>query len=283
MRFAVVALALGACNQLYGLEPTESIAVFLDAPIDAPFHCPNFGETPQFSRLLHQIPQTCVEWTGSLVSGKALAMCYEPLLQVAQGPIEGPVVPIVGFETVNKVHFDAVRTLPDGDQVLIRRWDESSVVGELRVYNRGANDVLTYSHEIKLPDGRTTDAFIRVGSPSRGPMRRMFTNLTGLGLAEIEFDETGASTLIATYTEADLGVQQFTGLPPNITGDGLRMTFLGSGGANAVFYSDRTSVTEKFRGARPIVGVPAIDSFMTDDCERLYFGALGSVLYVQQL
>jgi len=287
MRFAVVTLVLCACNQLYGLEPTEPLPiepVFFDAPADAPFACPPIGQTPQFSRLFHQIPQTCTEWTGSLISGKALAMCFQPTMQIGQGPVEGPLAPIAGFETVNQVHFDAPRTLPDAEQVIIRRWDETTVFGEIRVYNRDANDALTYSHEIKLPSA-ATDSFVRYGSPSRGPKRRMFVRQLSIPLTEIEVDETGTSTQVATYSETDLDVTSFAGLPPSMTGDGLRIVFSAAGPTmNGIFYSDRASLGDRFRAASLLMGVPSSsDAFMTDDCERMYFSGLGSILYVQQL
>ena len=284
MRFAVVALAACGCNQVFGLEQTIGPSVYFDAPVDAPFACPPVGQTPQFSRLLHQIPQRCSELSASLIADQAIAMCFEPTMQIAQGTAVGPLEQIAGFETVNRIHYDAPRLMPDGDQVIIRRWDEGTVVGEIRVYNRGADGVLTYSHEITLPSGAQTDSFVRYGSPSRGPSRRMFYRPNIGPLTELEFGPSGASTIAATYTEDDFGVTSFAGLPPSITGDGLRLVmYAGGPEGNGIYYSDRAMVTDRFRTASLLMNVPpAIDAFMTDDCERLYFSAINSLFWVQQ-
>ncbi|HEY5948227.1 MAG TPA: hypothetical protein VIV40_22175 [Kofleriaceae bacterium] len=287
MRFAGALLALCSCNQIFGLDKTIATgaadATYFDAPADAPFACPPVGMTPQFSRLFHQIPQRCTEWSSSQQAGRAIAMCFEPAMQIGAGPYDGPLELVPGLETVNKIHFDAPRMTPEGDQVVIRDWNESTVVGRIGVYQRTETG-LTYSHEIKLPNNVTTDSFVRYGSPSRGPVRRMFARNNTGGLQEIEVDASGASNLVRVYTEADFGVTSLAGLPPSMTPDGLRIVFYAAASESGIFYSDRASVNESFRAATLLMNVPGTaDAFMTENCERIYFSALGSVLWIQRL
>lgn len=76
------------------------------------------------------------------------------------------------------------------------------------------------------PADEPTDSYVRFGTPSRGPLRRMMIRNTGQDYREIEVDATGASTAIGTYTASDLGVVSLIGVPPNMSPDGLRIVFL---------------------------------------------------------
>jgi hypothetical protein len=287
MRFTGVLLALCGCNQIFGLDQTVPVdnTTYFDAPIDAPFTCPPPGMTPQFSRIFHQIPQRCSEYTASLTADRAVAMCFEPTMQIAQGPVDGPLEPIAGFETVNKVHYDAPKLTPEGDEVVLRIWDEGTVVGRFAMYRfEGAS--LVYEYDITLPGGQTIDSFARFSPPSHGPRRRMLVqNGASGGLEEIEFDTTGASIHIASYTTASLGVSSVAGIVPSLTGDGLHMVFFAAGlTSNGIFYDARESRDVPFGPASMLMNVPPTsDPFMTESCERIYFSALGSVLWVQQL
>jgi hypothetical protein len=284
MRFAVALLTLCACNQVFGLDPTLPLnadAAYFDAPADAPFACPAIGVTPPFSKILHQIPQSCLKTTASLNTDRAFAECEQQ--QLAAGPAGGPLALVAGFELANGIHYDSPRVVPEGDQVVIRRWNISTVVGEVQLYDIGEAGQLTFVHEIKLPNNIATDSFVAFGAPSRGPKRRMFVRQNMLPLSEIELDETGASSVVASYTESDLGVTGFTGLPPSFTGDGLRIVFNAYNTQNGLFYADRLTTNDRFVAARVLMDVPnAADGFMTEQCERVYFSALGSVFWIQR-
>jgi hypothetical protein len=102
---------------------------------------------------------------------------------------------------------------------------------------------------------------------------------------ELAIDGTG-STEILQYSAAMLGVYQVNAAP-NLSPDGLRMVFVGeidaADTAGHVFYSDRPDLTSPFRSAELLQGVPPVsDPFMSEDCSRLYFSAVQSVLYLPQ-
>jgi hypothetical protein len=285
MRFAVALLALCSCNEVWGLDKTIAVgnvdARYFDAPADAPFTCPPIGQTPQFSRLFHQIPERCTEYSSSATTGRALTMCFDPKMQIGEGPLDGPFTPIAGLETLNQQHFDAPRLVPEGDQLIIRDWNESTVVGRIGLYSA---QPLAFIHEIRLPNNMTTDSFVRFGTPTRGSKRRMFFRQLSTPLSEIEVDDSGTSTVVGTYTEADLGVTAFAGLLPSMTPDGLRIVYYGSSSESGIFYSDRGSISARFRPGTLLMGVPgSSDVYMTETCERIYFSAIGSLLWIQQL
>jgi hypothetical protein len=95
---------------------------------------------------------------------------------------------------------------------------------------------------------------------------------------------SGWQSVLPGYT-TELGIQVAT--PPNLSADGLRMVFRAyesTGNTFAVFYADRESIDARFGMAQPVAGVPDVsDPFMSDDCARIYFSGLGSLLYVDQL
>ena len=143
-----------------------------------------------------------------------------------------------------------------------------------------------FSAASKLPSGETTDSFVRFGTPSRGPVRRMFIhNSTEQGVREIEVDDTGQSTTIGTYTDANFGMASI-GVPGNLSADGLRLVFQGTppDGQGGIAYADRASLADRFLPARMLTGVPSnATPFMTEDCARLYFGAINYLFWVQRL
>ncbi len=282
----IIVLALCACTQVFGLDETHGVvpsdAQYFDAPADAPFACPPTGETPQFSRLLHQIPQSCRHYTASGPLGRATALCREPLAQVAEGPSEGPLSPVAGLADVGAQRFDLVRLVPEGDEMYVRHWDTGTVVGRIRRFRREADDTFTAATDVTL-QGATTDSFVQFGAPSRGPRRRMMLrNGTG-ALQEVEISETGVAQPIAVYTEAELGVDLLISLP-NLTPDGLHLVFSGQREEQHTYYSDRATLADRFSPGRRLANVPAAnDTFLTEDCSRVYFSALGSILWVLRL
>ncbi len=285
MRWVVASVLLAGCTQVFGLAPTEqqpvTDAAFFDAPADAPFACPPIGETPQFSRVLNQTVQSCSEYSTT-TNGRGAAVCTEPVNQIAEGPFDGLLTPVAGLEQTAELHLDFVRYAPEGDELFVRSWNQSTVIGRIRAFRR-VDDSFVAAYDVVLP-GQTTDSFVRFGTPSRGPRRRMMVRNRTDVYQEIELDATGASELIGNYVAADLGLTSITPSPPNLTPDGLRMVF--SGGvskAQGVQYSDRASLADRFR---PVTGLDIPTSptpFLTADCARVYFSQIGYVFWVQRL
>ncbi len=279
----ILVLVLSACKQAFGLDETQVVppsdAQYFDAPADAPYACPPAGETPQFSRLFHQIAQSCLYYTSSGPLGRASALCREPVAQVAEGPSEGPLAPVVGLADVGTQRFDLVRLVPEGDELFVRHWDTGTVVGRIRRFRRGGDNAFTSAADVTL-QGTTIDSFVQFGAPSRGPRRRMMLRNGPGALQEVEIGETGVAQQIAVYTEAQFGVDVLLSTP-NMTADGLRIVFGGQRDGQLTFYSDRATVSDRFSPGRVLEDVPAaFDTFLTEDCSRLYFSALGSILWV---
>jgi hypothetical protein len=283
-------LLLVGCNRIFGIAetgqtpPPDAIdAAYFDAPADAPFACPPTGETPTFSRLLNQIVQTCADYSPSTM-GRAVGYCLGTKYQLAEGPVDGELVPIADFAEVDGTHLDLARYAPEGDELFVRVWLESSVFARIVVY-RPSGGTFVADHDITLPAAEPIDSFVRFGAPSRGPLRRMMIRNTGQDYQEIEVDATGASTSIGTYTAGDLGAASLIGLPPNMSPDGLRIVFLASDASVGTItaYADRATINDRFSKVRILDGVPRSDApFMTENCGRVYFTALGYVFWVQR-
>jgi hypothetical protein len=290
--WAAGALLVVGCNRIFGISETGSLppadaidAAYFDAPADAPFECPPIGTAPQFSRQLNQIIQQCVEYSLS-TTGRAAGLCYDGVSQVSEGPSDGPLMPIAGLEQDSELHIDYVRYAPEGDELFVRIWHQSTVVGRIAVY-RKSGTAWVPAYDVALPGGVTTDSFVRFGSPSRGPLRRMMVrNTSSVSFDEIEFDSTGASTLVQTYDAASIGATSLSGFAPNLSGDGLRMLVSAPlpGNSNAAAYAGRASLANPFGTAMALSDVPySASPFMSDDCARVYFPALNYMFWVQRL
>jgi hypothetical protein len=60
--------------------------------------------------------------------------------------------------------------------------------------------------------------------------------------------------------------------------------YAGGSMGSGLYYVQRASIGVPFSTATLLADVPATgDAFMTDDCARIYFSALGSILWVQQI
>lgn len=280
MRFAPALVILAGCNQFYDIAPTRAVvppdAAYFDAPTDAPFACPPTGQTPQFTRLLHQIVQNCSEYNLS-TTGRAVALCSEPIYQIAEGARDELLTPVIGLEQDSQTHVDLARYVPEGDEIVVRIWQQSTVVGRIVVF-RIADGVATEAYDVRLPNNEPIDSFIRFGTPSRGPLRRMIVrNSSWPQWREIEFDESGTSTLVGLYDTADLGVATL-GVPANMSADGLRLVFA----FNGAVYTDRATLADRFRTASTLNVPNNPVPFLTEDCSRVYFTGLGYVFWVQQ-
>jgi len=273
-------VGLCACNQVFGVEPTEPRdAAFFDTALDAPFACPS-GTVPQFDRVLEQaVFQFCQEYNVSLDHDRAVAMCYEPVRQIAEGKIDDTrLTPIPGFEA-GVIDFDEPRLTPEGE-LIVRRNEPSGTVFEL--YTR-AGASWTSPTRLQLP--ATVPPMI-LGTPSRGPDRRVF--ITGTTTVyELEVDTSGKASEVHQYTPAELGVVAVSPVPANLTADGLRLVFSGLLAGDTFYrtlYTERQAVTASFGAASAISSTATLyDPYLNSDCSRLYFSAAGSVFYAPRL
>lgn len=284
----VALLSMGACNWIYGLDGTKlepvPDAAYFDAPADAPFTCPPPGGSPVFSRLLHQIPQTCSYYETSAATGRATAMCSDGVTSgIAIGPADGTLTRVPMFEQIGANRLDLPHLAPEGDQLFVRNWNTGTLTSKLRVYAI-AGDTFTMSHEVTIA-GVTFDTSMKFGRPSAGPVRRMFFHNSGVSpLAELSVEPSGAARQVRTYTPAQLGVETVFA-PPSLSADGLRIVFAGGTSMGSkLYYAARPSIDEPFvPGAAHIADLAYnVDPFLTEDCGRLYFSAIASVFWIQQ-
>ena len=283
MRFGVATLAiLCGCNQVFGLNPTEALppldAQYFDAPADAPFACPPIGTVPHFSRVLHQVQQDCFYYTSA--NGWAVAYCDEPAHQIAQGPLDGPFVPIAGMEQGGSQQYTEPHLVPEGDLLVVNARNTQSLVGNIAVFRRGTADAWTPAYTVTLDVPIDRDATF--GAPSSGPIRRMFFQNGDGVYRELSMDETFTGTPLATYSPAELGVTFATKMP-DLSPDGLRIIYAGYvGSRETIFYGDRPSLADRCT-VTALTEVPSGRyPFMTEDCARIYFSAASSVLWVQR-
>ena len=151
----------------------------------------------------------------------------------------------------------------------------------MNVYVRGSSGA--WSKTTTLPFGGATSTYF--STASRGPQRHVLVYAFGVGITEWVSDTTGTWSSLPPISEAVLGATEITSL--RLSPDGTRLVFYGlrTGDSLAIDYMDRPSVDAAWNPALRVVGVPpdVFDAFMTEDCGRLYFAALGSIFYSEQL
>ena len=273
-----MAVLLGAgCDQVFGL--TRSSAA-IDAStsdeglVDAGTACPALGGTPTFSMTLHLRATGCAEYNAS-TTGRAVANCTGV---VSEGPAAGPLIPVVGLESMQGLMHDASRMVPEGDLLFVREWNTQTVFSRILVERRLPGDTFAFERENTV-SGMTLDTSARFGVPTRGPVRRMLLR-NRQALVELAIDALGAASVMTTYTENDLGVDNVA-LVPNLSADGLQMVFGGSGtpGGSGVYYADRASLGDRFGAARRVGSVPySYDPWLGEACSELAF-SVGTSVY----
>jgi hypothetical protein len=259
---------LGACNQVFGLEPTQSVdARYFDAP---PSVCPALGSPPAFDDDLRQVLlQNCTDYTVS-ANGHALARCSNV---IEEGPVDGALAPALGLDPPPNTTYLNPRLGPDGASAVIRVFDKTST--STRVYfatfTRSEAGTWSKTSELTLTNPFSSSSVSRDG--------HILVTATG-GIHEL-------ATSNGTWT--DLGVHSELGVTVlsdgvALSADGLRMMFVGQLVSNtpfALLYADRPTLDAPFSQA---VLMPAVEyfpnAFLTADCARLYTWALGTVFYV---
>ncbi len=270
-------VVLCACNQVFGLQQTQPARY--DAPTDSPFMCPRAGDTPSFNPLPHtSVAQNCFGYTISTARGVGMASCYDTLLLThpAEGAIDGMLSTVASLDDPGYA-ATYMRLSPEGDEAFGAYFMSGTYV--IRTYQRQSSGVWN-----RGPDYLTTTTNIEISAPTRKPNRHMIS--TGTDFALHEFIETAPDTWTeqTSYPATMLGVRAPS--YPELSPDGLRLVMSATAPGDtlaSVFYTDRAAIGDPFRAAVKLPGVPsASDPFMTDDCARVYFANLGSVVYVQQ-
>lgn len=277
IRWTIVCLLFG-CNQVFGLQPTQSApgidAQFFDAP---PFGCPATG-APTYTRVLHQdVLQPVIEYTVSETAGRAMAYDFTRAITV-EGPVDGVMKPAPDFPGGGQltVTTDQPRLAPEGDVATARTTKFGT--STLALYRRVGG---------KWP--KIADLGIPLGPPdfmssmTRGPMRRALISASGV-FHEYEFDDSGtASEIVPAYSPGELGL--FSMSSPMLGADGLRLVLQASSFAGApprMYYAERPGLSARFTAAQEIAMPVVTDPYLTEDCSRIYFSGLDSIWYVQE-
>lgn len=279
MRLAGLAVIACGCNGLFGLEPTH----LPDAPPpDAPARCPELGGNIAFSPIVAQeILQNCTNLSISPQSGLMAATCVpDTALEGFTGLIpsdgklgEGLHASDIVLHGVGPVRY--VRLLPEGDELWVEQ--DPGVTGSVQRYRRDEGGPWVQAGDLAFPE---LAAGATLATITRAPHRRLM--LVGQS-AISEYTDDGAGTFTPlTYAFADLGLQQPQLV--NLTTDGLRAVIVEyeSGKNGSVMrYIDRAAPEARFAASRVIDGTSpqVVDPLLTDDCGRLYYNGLDSVLY----
>lgn len=262
----VIAVVTG-CNQLYGLEAAHGIdAAYFDAPIDAPFRCPAFGQPLRFSTRFQQtVLQDCVRYTVSLRADRALALCNGS--QVSEGTVDGVLTPALGLPSTGIVN---VQLGPDGDLAVVTTADPG------RIHRLAHRTAQGWALEPTTID--TGRSFTALSTPTRGPSIRVIA-LANDGLHELVLDPGQPWRDVATHTFSSLHVITISNGDMNLSADGLRLVFAAASvDGTGLLLSDRPSIDAPFSPSRLLDPVEFLGGgFVTEDCERLYFSSLGSV------
>jgi hypothetical protein len=285
MQWLVAAVALAGCNQVFNLSPAinrDADLQFFDAPADAPFSCPTAGTLPRFKRNITQaILQTCHDYTLSRATGRALAMCSELTTGIYEGAIDELMHPALGFVPPTGFMIERARLAADGDLAIAKIYDVN-INYKHATYVRTIDGVWQWVNEPNIPTSYAT-SFSPV---SRGPAHRVFVMDQDLVRYE-EWAQQDLATwqLVDTYSLADLGVDYLADV--RLAPDALRMLFWGRvdvASPYRVLYVDRRDLSSRFSKAVALDTVPPMvtDPSITDDCGRIYFGALDSVFHLQQ-
>jgi hypothetical protein len=115
---------------------------------DAPFACPPIDTAPHFSLEVHQIVSQCSEYTISRDANLAVALCYQgATTTIAQGPVDGPMVPARGLETLANPQLAQPRITPEGDELFLSTYDSFANTRSLSVY-RNVGGTWTFDRSV---------------------------------------------------------------------------------------------------------------------------------------
>lgn len=267
---------LVGCNQVFGLDSTELVDDN-EVPVDP--MCPPRGEQPSFrSEVKELLHRECFNYTTDAAGDRAVAFCTggDPSWRVEEGPNGGPLAPV--DVPVPPDHFvQTVWFTPEGDQLVVKHYRTVAPnIHRLSMYRRDGSG-WAWSSDISERDG-----FMSGGVPSARPNRRIIETAAA-GWRELEEQGT-------TWVEVRAGAWQELGLPlsqgndPNLSPDGLRLTFVDPANSLRVRYTDRATLADPFRPAVLLDTGAAQNAFLANDCSRLYFSSAPYIYfrYLQQ-
>jgi hypothetical protein len=272
---AVIA-AVCSCNAVFDIDHTQPAppldAAYFDAPADAPYACPATG-VPRFSPYLHQVftQYNCREYNESL-DGFGVAVCIYPAQLVGRRLVTIPEL------SDPRGPFGEPRITPEGDALFVRKDDQ------LATFTRTPTGAWLQGPNVSVT-AFTTGYGMTIGTPTMGSPRRLMVQTPDLVSHEIAVDAQGIGTEVQSYTPYQLAGTNALRSAPNLSPDGLRITFVAhtNTGLFAVHFATRPSIDVRFAGATTLPDLGGVnDPFLTGNCGHLFFSAVGSVAYVKQ-
>lgn len=262
-------------------------AAFFDAPIDAPFTCPAFGSPPPvYSLTLHQETiQTCVTYhaTDTLAAGSCFDMAsslYVPMVGAPHAQLQiAPGLPQTNMVAHPYQYYSDPRPSSDGTRLYIRhQHEETNFQVTIDVYALAGG---AWSFTGTLPSSTAYPTLLGIVSTAAGD--RVILD-EAANETEWTPDGSGGYRLVGTHPPSNLGITSIQAFA--MSHDGVHAVvegYLAGAPTPSVFWTERASLNDWFSPVVPLTGVPLTSSSdMTDDCGRVYFAALGSIIYVQQ-
>lgn len=228
---------------------------------------------PRFSPSLHQVfaQYDCREYNESL-DGFGVARCTYPA-QLVGGRLE-----IIAELSDPAGPFGEPRITPEGDALFVRKNDQLATFVRTTPGAWGQGPTVSVT-------AFATEYGMTIGTPSMGSPRHLMVKTSDLTAHEIAVDAQGIGTEVSSYTPEQLAGPSKLQSAPNLSPDGLRITFVAypTSGEFAVFFATRPSIDVRFGLATALPDLGGVnDPFLTANCGHLYFSAVGSVAYVKQ-
>jgi hypothetical protein len=271
MRLVACALLAG-CNQVLALDPTHTSG--------GPARCPPIGTPPLFAPVVGQeVEQYCTRYTLSATTGMAMASCLfgSGIPVPAYGPAGGPLdaIELATNDPADAIAFGPVLA-PEGDEAYAVL-SNTNTVGSLRlaVFALDGGQWTWRDYEPLGAGVVVTD----LSPPTRRPGRHVVYYVNSQ-THEARQDATG------TWTDAGTPYDSFpvNANRPYLSPDGLRFasTVLEGDGFHVV-YADRPTIDGRFGPPAELANVPpTVDTFLAEDCGRVYFSGLDNVLFEPQ-
>jgi hypothetical protein len=233
------------------------------------------GGTPQFKPNYHQVLSGCANYTESEDHQRAISRCNGTQLYVSDHGQAFQAIP----ELASVTAIDS-QLAPEGDELFVV---VQAAPGSLSIeaYHRDTTGL--WQHDFTVMSGISLGNTVYIGTPTRGPTRRMMvSNYAGLfDVYEIELDSTSGH-VVHMYTATELGTMVY--FAPFLSPDGLRLYY--SQSSQPMLYWDRPDLGTLFTSPRSVPTAPQVgEAFMTPDCAQLYAFStdLQALFWVQQL
>ena len=275
-------VAAAGCNQIYGLEQTRLV----DA---RPMGCPEIGTTLTFQSAPTTIINDRLLNYYQFDVGRTFAIAVKSN-KVYRGAIDQPLVETAISDDDLNHELGIARLAPEGDQIFVQIRNKQTDATTVERFDAAGDGMWTAIGPVTI---KLADEFDRISAPSRreGGRRLLLLTRASVGFSkvvqELVEDDAGQWTTVgAPYAAFDLGVDAI--FDPNLSADGLRLVFSGFGfsGENAIYYTDRASVDERFHQASPVFSLigngQALSPFVDNDCDRMYFYAVPGIHYVRR-